>query len=109
MAFKLSDSEYNLVLQNDINTKGHTQCKHSFLILYDIGFFFRVTNTRKDMAVKFNLLNHTKPDSLFNFGMKVLVYSETLNKESGLGWHRDGRDITYYQNNFKKVHFSLTL
>jgi hypothetical protein len=28
MAFKLSDTEYNLVLQNDINTKGHTQCKH---------------------------------------------------------------------------------
>jgi hypothetical protein len=24
IALKLSDSEYNLVLQNDINTKGHT-------------------------------------------------------------------------------------
>jgi cytosolic carboxypeptidase protein 2/3 len=24
MAFRLSDQEYNLVLQNDINTKGHT-------------------------------------------------------------------------------------
>jgi hypothetical protein len=24
MAFKLSDAEYNLVLQNDVNTKGHT-------------------------------------------------------------------------------------
>lgn len=24
MAFKLSDTEYNLVLSNDINTKGHT-------------------------------------------------------------------------------------
>lgn len=24
MVFKLSDNEYNLVLQNDINTKGHT-------------------------------------------------------------------------------------
>lgn len=27
MAFKLNDNEYNLVLSNDINTKGHTQCK----------------------------------------------------------------------------------
>lgn len=27
LALKVSDSEYNLVLSNDINTKGHTQCK----------------------------------------------------------------------------------
>ena len=26
MAIKVSDTEYNLILQNDINTKGHTQC-----------------------------------------------------------------------------------
>ena len=68
-----------------------------------LGFFFRVTNTRKDQPVKFNLLNHTKPDSLFNFGMKVLVYSEQQNKADGTGWHRDGRDIAYFQNSFKKV------
>jgi hypothetical protein len=48
------------------------------------------------MSVKFNILNHTKPDSLFNLGMKVLVYSEQLNKETGIGWHRDGRDIAYF-------------
>ena len=24
MAYKVSDNEYNLVLQNDINTRGHT-------------------------------------------------------------------------------------
>lgn len=62
-----------------------------------------MTNTRKDLSVKFNILNHTKPDSLFNQGMKVLVFSEQMNKESGLGWHREGRDIAYFQNNFKKV------
>lgn len=32
MAFKLSDNEYNLVLSNDINTKGHTQCNDHFII-----------------------------------------------------------------------------
>ncbi len=62
-----------------------------------------MTNTKKDLGVKFNLLNHTKPDSLFNYGMKVLVFSEQLNKSEGLGWHRDGHDIAYYQNSFKKV------
>lgn len=29
LAVKVNDSEYNLILQNDINTKGHTQCKLS--------------------------------------------------------------------------------
>jgi hypothetical protein len=55
-----------------------------------------VSNTKKDLSVKFNLLNHTKPDSLFNYGMKVLVFSEQLNKAEGIGWHRDGKDIAYF-------------
>ena len=33
---KVTDSEYTLVMQNDINTSGHTQW-----------FFFRTQNTRK--------------------------------------------------------------
>ena len=28
------------------------------------------------MPVKFNILNYNKPDSMFNYGMKVTVYSE---------------------------------
>lgn len=88
LALKLSDTEYNLILQNDINTRGHTQW-----------FFYRVENTFSGQAIKFNLLNHTKPDSLFNYGMKVLVYSE---KAEGSSWIRSGRDISYYQNNIKK-------
>lgn len=27
MAVKVAGNEYNLILQNDINTKGHIQCK----------------------------------------------------------------------------------
>ena len=61
LAIKMSDNEYNLMLQNDINTNGHTQW-----------FFFRVSNTTKDLTVKFNILNLSKPDSLYNYGMKVL-------------------------------------
>ncbi len=64
VAMKVSDNEYDLVLQNDINTNGHTQW-----------FFFRVSNTRKDMKVKFNILNLAKPDSLYNDGMRVLSFS----------------------------------
>jgi len=63
-AVKLSDLEYDLVLQNDINTNGHTQW-----------YFFRVANTRKGQTVRFNMLNLCKPDSLYNYGMKILCFS----------------------------------
>lgn len=62
---KVTDNEYHLCLQNDVNTVGHTQW-----------FFFRVQNTTKDLEVQFNMLNLAKPDSLFNHGMKPLIYSE---------------------------------
>jgi hypothetical protein len=63
-AMQVSENEYDLILQNDINTNGHTQW-----------YFFKVENTRKNMKVKFNILNLAKPDSLYNFGMRVLCYS----------------------------------
>ena len=46
MAIKLSEWEYDLLMQNDINTEGYTQW-----------FYFRVTNTKACSSVKFNILN----------------------------------------------------
>ena len=63
-AIKISETEYDLILSNDINTNGHTQW-----------YFFRVSNTRKDLKVRFNIINLAKPDSLYNNGMKVLSFS----------------------------------
>ena len=63
-ATKVSDNDYHLLLQNDVNTGGHTQW-----------FFFRVQNVIKG-ETRFNMLNLCKPDSLYNEGMKILVYSE---------------------------------
>ena len=34
--------------------------------------------------------------------MKVLVYSEKLNKENKTEWHRSGREIKYYKNNITR-------
>lgn len=34
--------------------------------------------------------------------MKILAFSTQTKKEEGLGWHRVGTDISYYQNNYKK-------
>ena len=44
---KVSDKEYNLLLQNDTNTDRHSQW-----------FFFQVCNTTKGMNVNFNILNY---------------------------------------------------
>jgi len=90
VAMQLSVDEYDLVLQNDINTNGHTQW-----------FFFKVSNTRKGHKVRFNILNLAKPDSLYNQGMRVLSYSHNLAKEDKLGWHRVGTEISYYKNHIR--------
>jgi hypothetical protein len=45
-----------------------------------------------------------KPDSLFNDGMKVLIYSSKLAEEENKGWFRGGKDICYYGNGIQKEH-----
>ena len=77
----------NLLMQNDINTQGHTQW-----------FYFRIMNTRKGQTVKFNILNYSKPDSLFNYGMKVSMYSEKKAEHEQVGWFKGGKNIGYTLN-----------
>ena len=83
-AVKISDNEYDLILQNDINTNGHTQW-----------FFYRTHNNTAGQKVKFNLINLAKPDSLYNYGMKILNFSNKIKNEEGIGWHRVGSNIDY--------------
>jgi len=83
-ATKINDNEYHLLLQNDVNTSGHTQW-----------YFFRTSNN-KPVEVRFNMLNLCKPDSLYNEGMKILVYSEKMAALKDIGWHRAGTKISYY-------------
>lgn len=87
MASKVSDCEYNLLLQTDVNSRGHTQW-----------FFFRVENTQAGSDIKFNIMNFPKSDSLFNYGMRVLIYSKKVSKNVGTGWFRGGDNIMYYPN-----------
>jgi len=91
MAIKVSNEEYNLLLQNDTNSKGNTQW-----------FYYQVKNTYSEVDIKFNIMNFTKKDSLFNIGMKVLIFSEKENEASQLGWFRGGTDISYYENNIRR-------
>lgn len=90
-ALKINEHDYYLTLQNDVNTCGNTQW-----------FFYRVSGTVKGENVRFNLLNLCKPDSLYNDGMKVLVYSEKNVQAKDIGWHRGGTKIAYYQNGIRK-------
>jgi hypothetical protein len=65
------------------------------------------------MRVKFNIVNFSKSGSLFNHGMKVLVYSEAENAATGVGWFRDGEAIRYFNNGIRrsgltKTYYTLT-
>ena len=56
------------------------------------------------MNVRFNILNFTKADSLFNYGMKVSVYStkRSESSENEEGWFRGADQISYYANGIRK-------
>ena len=82
--------EYDLEMNDDIqsNIGATTQW-----------FFFSVASScsfpTKPVTVKFNIVNFTKPDSLYNYGMKPLCYN-TVD-----GWKRIGKGITYFANQLK--------
>lgn len=68
---KVSNIEYNLWLENDLNTRGHTQW-----------YFFKVMHQdivlaadKKAHRVKFNILNLAKTSSLYQTGMKPCIWS----------------------------------
>ena len=88
---KITDSEYNLLLQNDINTNGYSQW-----------FFFKVSNTFKGSKARFNILNLYKHSSLYKSGMKIIIYSCKESKEKNLSWHRGGENIQYFENGYSK-------
>jgi cytosolic carboxypeptidase protein 2/3 len=83
--------EYDLILKPDYNTNRHTQW-----------YYFRVGNTVAGRTYRFNIINLLKPDSLYNHGMRPLMYSEIDAKKYGKGWVRAGRDVCYYQNSMKR-------
>lgn len=60
-------------------------------------------------------MNFSKPDSLFNHGMKVLVYSERKVDKEDVGWHWGCSNICYYANGiwrenlkYYKSYYTLT-
>ncbi|XP_067848292.1 uncharacterized protein [Heptranchias perlo] len=98
--FKVGNREYNLILRTDLYTAKHTQW-----------YYFRVQNTRVAVPYRFTIINLMKPTSLYNMGMKPLMYSTKEANLCQVGWRRVGSQIKYYKNNYgdeKRQYYSLT-
>ncbi|XP_067943240.1 cytosolic carboxypeptidase 2-like isoform X2 [Watersipora subatra] len=86
-ARRVGQFEYELVLKTDVFTKRHTQW-----------YYFRVRNMLPGIIYKFRIVNLLKRDSLYNQGMRPLLYSERNAEENAVGWVRHGHHITYGRN-----------
>ena len=69
-----NDFEYELQLRYDLYTIKHTQW-----------FYFQVKNAKPDVEYRFTITNFLKVDSLYNMGMKPLMYSEQDAKNKNIG------------------------
>lgn len=90
-AYALSDTEYDLYMTVDTNTKGHTQW-----------FSFSVENTLAGNSVRFNIVNFTKGSSLLRSGLKPSFLSITEKKRTGMKWSRVETAVTYQRNNYER-------
>ena len=99
----MRQTEYDLLLSPDLNTRSHVQW-----------FYFRVSNVDNGVHYRFNIINLEKPGSQYNGGRSNsfdLVNSEILGmqpvvfsvKEAMNGhpyWFRAGGRVKYYKNYF---------
>ena len=88
---KVSNIEYNLWLENDLNTKGHTQWYYFKVIYKDVALHA----DKKVHRIKFNILNLAKTTSLYQIGMKPCIWSKRRNLQENVGWFRGGENISY--------------
>ncbi|XP_052763313.1 uncharacterized protein LOC128205605 isoform X10 [Mya arenaria] len=86
-ARRVGQFEYELVLKTDLYTNRHTQW-----------YYFRVQNAVPGVTYRFRIVNLLKRDSLYNYGMRPLLYSELDAKNKGVGWGRTGHHISYSRN-----------
>ncbi|XP_041973376.1 cytosolic carboxypeptidase Nna1-like [Aricia agestis] len=86
-AIKITSAYYELHLRTDLYTNRHMQW-----------FYFRVSNTKKQMMYRFSIVNLSKPESLYNEGMRPLLYSTKDAQLHSIGWRRCGENIAYYKN-----------
>ncbi|XP_073965826.1 nna1 carboxypeptidase isoform X2 [Choristoneura fumiferana] len=86
-AIKITSAYYELHLRTDLYTNRHMQW-----------FYFKVTNTKKQTTYRFSIVNLSKAESLYNEGMRPLLYSTKDANLHSIGWRRCGDNIAYYKN-----------
>jgi hypothetical protein len=64
--------EYNLWLESDLNTKGHSQWYYFKVLYKDVP----LRADKKFRIIKFNILNLAKTTSLYEVGMKPFIWSK---------------------------------
>lgn len=84
---KITDTYYQLYLRKDLYTQRHMQW-----------FYFRISNTRSRTIYRLSIVNLCKEDSLYNEGLKPLLYSLKDASLHAVGWRRCGENISYYKN-----------
>jgi cytosolic carboxypeptidase protein 2/3 len=95
---KVNNIEYNLWLENDTNTRGHTQWFY-FKVAYRK---IPVRAEKKTHKIRFNILNLAKTASLYQEGMKPCIWSKKKNDAEGTQWFRGGENVFYRQNNIPR-------
>jgi len=99
-AIQINQYEYDLLVRPDVNTRANTQW-----------FYFSIANSRAGCQYRLNIVNFTKEDSLYNKGLRVLLYSRKDAEQRGIGWQRAGSDVCWYQNQHRhgtSFYFSLS-
>ncbi|CAF0797597.1 unnamed protein product [Adineta steineri] len=84
---RVGQFEYELVLRPDLYTKRHTQW-----------YYFRVQNMIANVTYRLRIINLMKKGSLYNEGMRILMFSELAKKRELQGWHRVGHHINYCEH-----------
>ncbi|XP_016772529.2 cytosolic carboxypeptidase 2 isoform X1 [Apis mellifera] len=84
---KITDTYYQLYLRKDLYTQRHTQW-----------YYFRISNTRSRTNYRLSIVNLSKEESLYNEGLRPLLYSIEDAKKRAVGWRRCGENIAYYRN-----------
>ena len=95
---KVNNIEYNLWLENDLNTKGHTQWYYFKVVYKDIA----LRADKKTQKIKLSILNLAKTTSLYQVGMKPCIWSKRKFDQDGTGWFRGGEEITYIKNDIER-------
>ena len=98
MLVQISEYEYDLTMSNDTNSTGCNQW-----------FYFSVEGMRPHREYTFAVINFTKTDALFNYGMKPVVYSMADNRnlpDTEKGWKRTATDVSYRKGQLPREYSS---